>query len=388
VKSATRFTDNARQARSYRLGRILLAADAAHVHSPFGGQGFNLGIGDAVNLGWKLAATIRGWAPEGLLDSYTTERHPIGATYIARQLSGVLHRYDLGGEHALAGYGAPDLQLADGTRLAQHCADGRALLLDLADSAELRALAAGWGDRVNVLTVKPVSHPELTGLLVRPDGHVAWAAEDGQLGSSGGHCRPGSAARAAARWRARSPVNPRSGAAACRNLRYRADMSIAGAPDRAAGPMPGTAALWARPAGAGSLGRERQRGGAMSWQAGMRLAGAGVALAVLTAGCSAPRDAAAERAAATAVRARVLGRESNGGRVRVHMARPVSGAIAGRRGCGFVVARANHRRGLHAARTVGGRSGFVAARTADRAEARHARGAARGAARDPAHQHL
>ncbi|MFD3405664.1 FAD-dependent monooxygenase [Kribbella sp. NPDC058693] len=78
VITATRFTDNARQATTYRKGRILLAGDAAHVHSPFGGQGLNLGIGDAVNLGWKLAATINGWAPDTLLDTYTTERHPIG----------------------------------------------------------------------------------------------------------------------------------------------------------------------------------------------------------------------------------------------------------------------------------------------------------------------
>ena len=76
IHSATRWTDNARQASTYRQGRVLLAGDAAHVHSPFGGQGLNLGIGDAVNLGWKLAATIKGWAPESLLDTYTTERHP------------------------------------------------------------------------------------------------------------------------------------------------------------------------------------------------------------------------------------------------------------------------------------------------------------------------
>src|SRR5580700_10138537 len=79
VTSATRFTDNARQATTYRIGRVLLAGDAAHVHSPFGGQGLNLGIGDAVNLGWKLAATVRGTAPDGLLDTYTEERHPVGA---------------------------------------------------------------------------------------------------------------------------------------------------------------------------------------------------------------------------------------------------------------------------------------------------------------------
>lgn len=77
--SATRFTDNARQATEYRIGRVLLAGDAAHVHSPFGGQGLNLGIGDAANLGWKLAAAVHGWAPDGLLDTYTDERHPLGA---------------------------------------------------------------------------------------------------------------------------------------------------------------------------------------------------------------------------------------------------------------------------------------------------------------------
>ncbi|WP_158887748.1 FAD-dependent monooxygenase [Amycolatopsis anabasis] len=212
VRSATRATDNARQATTYRRGRVLLAGDAAHVHSPFGGQGLNLGIGDAVNLGWKLAATIQGRAPEGLLDTYTTERHPIGAwvlewtraqvalmrsdprahalhgvvtdllrtrdgaTYLAKKLSGVLHRYDLGDGHPMVGFSAPDLEFADGTRLGGHCADGKPLLLDLADSAELRAVAANWD--VRVLTTKSVSRPELTGLLLRPDGHVAWASEE------------------------------------------------------------------------------------------------------------------------------------------------------------------------------------------------------------------
>ena len=78
VEVATSYTDRSRQATTYRQGRILLAGDAAHVHSPFGGQGMNTGLGDAMNLGWKLAATIKGWAPDGLLDTYTTERHPIG----------------------------------------------------------------------------------------------------------------------------------------------------------------------------------------------------------------------------------------------------------------------------------------------------------------------
>jgi 2-polyprenyl-6-methoxyphenol hydroxylase-like FAD-dependent oxidoreductase len=77
--TATRWTDNARQAETYQRGRVVLAGDAAHVHSPFSGQGLNLGVGDAVNLGWKLAATIRGGAPGGLLATYNAERHPIGA---------------------------------------------------------------------------------------------------------------------------------------------------------------------------------------------------------------------------------------------------------------------------------------------------------------------
>ncbi|WP_370962319.1 FAD-dependent monooxygenase [Amycolatopsis sp. cg9] len=215
VHSATRFTDNARQASTYRLGRVLLAGDAAHVHSPFGGQGLNLGIGDAVNLGWKLAATIHGWAPEGLLDTYTAERHPIGewvlewtraqvalmrsdvrtkalrqvvgdllrtddgATYLAKKLSGVLHRYPLDGDHDLTGRAAPDFAFADGTRLGEHLQDGKALLLDLADDAGLRQAAAGWSERVNVLTAKGADEASLTGVLLRPDGFIAWASEDG-----------------------------------------------------------------------------------------------------------------------------------------------------------------------------------------------------------------
>jgi hypothetical protein len=88
----------------------------------------------------------------------------------------VLHRYDIGEGHPLAGFGAPDLEFADGTRLGEHCHDGRPLLLDLADSPELRELAAG---RARVLTTKAPGRPELTGLLIRPDGCAAWAAEDG-----------------------------------------------------------------------------------------------------------------------------------------------------------------------------------------------------------------
>jgi 2-polyprenyl-6-methoxyphenol hydroxylase-like FAD-dependent oxidoreductase len=79
VQVASTYTDRARQAITYRKGRVLLAGDAAHVHSPFGGQGLNTGLGDAMNLGWKLAATVQGWAPKHLLDTYTEERHPVGA---------------------------------------------------------------------------------------------------------------------------------------------------------------------------------------------------------------------------------------------------------------------------------------------------------------------
>ncbi|MGW3120947.1 FAD-dependent monooxygenase [Streptomyces sp. NPDC001107] len=218
VHSATRFTDNCRQASSYRKGRVLLAGDAAHVHSPFGGQGLNLGIGDAMNLGWKLAAVVRGRAPEGLLDSYTAERHPIGAwvldwtraqialmrpesharalrevitelsrtvtgtTFFAKKISGVWQRYDLPGDHPLGGRSAPDLELSDGSRLADHLHAGRALLLDLADDPKVRARAEGYGDRVDVRTVACDDRPGLAGLLVRPDGFVAWAADEDDEG--------------------------------------------------------------------------------------------------------------------------------------------------------------------------------------------------------------
>jgi 2-polyprenyl-6-methoxyphenol hydroxylase-like FAD-dependent oxidoreductase len=213
VHTATRFTDNARQATTYRMGRVLLAGDAAHVHSPFGGQGLNLGVGDAMNLGWKLAATVHGWAPDGLLDSYSAERRPIGAwvldwtraqvalmrpepraralravvrdladtvtgtTYLVKKISGVWQRYPIPGDHPLIGGSAPDLVLGDGTRLGEHGHDGRAVLLDLTDHAPLRALAEGWRDRVTVVTAECADRPDLAALLIRPDGYVAWAAD-------------------------------------------------------------------------------------------------------------------------------------------------------------------------------------------------------------------
>ncbi|MFJ4002780.1 FAD-dependent oxidoreductase [Streptomyces sp. NPDC090023] len=215
VRTATRFTDHARQVTEYRRGRVLLAGDAAHVHSAFGSQGLSLGIGDAMNLGWKLAAVIGGRAPDGLLDTYTAERHPVGAwvldwtrsqvaamrpdprsralreivsglagtvagtTYLTARLNGAGVRYELPGGHPLTGRSTPDLQLSDGGRLADHLHGGRALLLDLTDDPELRALAAGYADRVDTLTAACPSRRDLAAVLVRPDGFTAWAADVG-----------------------------------------------------------------------------------------------------------------------------------------------------------------------------------------------------------------
>jgi hypothetical protein len=212
VMSATRFTDNARQAATYRNGRVLLAGDAAHVHSPFGGQGLNLGIGDAVNLGWKLAATIHGTAPDSLLDTYTTERHPVGAwvldwtraqvalmrpdphtgalrdivtdlmmsddgnTYFIKKISGVSVRYDLGASDDIVGKRAPNLELDDGTRCADHYGDGRAVLWDFEDDEALRTVGAGWVGRVNVITKRSPADSGIRAVLVRPDGVVAWVS--------------------------------------------------------------------------------------------------------------------------------------------------------------------------------------------------------------------
>ncbi|PSR68089.1 FAD-dependent oxidoreductase [Nocardia sp. MDA0666] len=224
VHSATRFTDNTRQVPDYRKGRVLLAGDAAHVHSPFGGQGLNLGIGDAVCLGWKLAAVVDGRMDERLLDTYTAERYPIGAwvlewtraqvalmrldrrskalravmsellstgdgaTTVFKRISGVLHRYHLGGDHELVGTIVPDRDLSDGTRVAEHFASGQGVLFDFADSVELRAAAAPWQDRIRIVTAKPLNASdgtgagEAAGVLVRPDGYVAWAATEGVEG--------------------------------------------------------------------------------------------------------------------------------------------------------------------------------------------------------------
>ncbi|WP_369393572.1 FAD-dependent monooxygenase [Streptomyces sp. CG1] len=214
VSFGTRFTDHARQAATYRRGRVLLCGDAAHVHSPFSGQGLNLGIGDAVNLGWKLAGTVQGWAPEGLLDTYTSERHPIGArvldwtraqvavmrgdaysralrgvvtdlfgtrdgaTSYVKLISGLWQHYDLGDGHPLVGAAMPNLRLDDGTRLSDHTHRGRALLVDLAADDLLATLAKPYAGRLELVQGSS-SGAGVSGLLVRPDGFVAWASADG-----------------------------------------------------------------------------------------------------------------------------------------------------------------------------------------------------------------
>jgi 2-polyprenyl-6-methoxyphenol hydroxylase-like FAD-dependent oxidoreductase len=209
---ATTWTDRARQATSYRNGRILLAGDAAHIHAPLGGQGLNLGLGDAMNLGWKLAATIQEKAPEGLLDSYYNERYPIGeqvldwsraqvaimkpnphaqalnaifrdlmntrdgATYFASRVWGINTHYKLDGNHALTGHSVPNFELEDGTNIGELMYDGRGILLDFDTDATLKTYA-------NQNQIKYISGPAkdqlgLSAILIRPDGIIAWVAEN------------------------------------------------------------------------------------------------------------------------------------------------------------------------------------------------------------------
>ncbi|MEH0424347.1 FAD-dependent monooxygenase [Streptomyces sp. B21-083] len=215
------FGDATRQVTRYRQGRVFLAGDSAHIHLPAGGQGMNTSIQDAVNLGWKLAAVVRGRAPEELLDTYHDERHPVGErllmntraqgllflsgpevqplrdvfteliTYlpVSRHLAGMVSGLEIhypvaGGSHPLLGRRMPHLTLTGGSGAgssteALHA--GRGVLLDLADNAELRRRAAGWTDRVDIVTAKPGGGvpdlpAETAAVLVRPDGYVAWAA--------------------------------------------------------------------------------------------------------------------------------------------------------------------------------------------------------------------
>ena len=215
LHAATTWTDRARQATTYRNGRVLLAGDAAHIHAPLGGQGLNLGVGDAMNLGWKLAATIQNRAPEGLLDSYYTERHPIGvrvldwsraqaaimkpdpdaralnaifrdlmntrdgATYIAGRVWGIHTHYNLGDAHPLQGHSVPNFAFADGATIGGQMHDGLGILLDFNTNASLKTLAGEFGDRIKYVSARATEQFGLSAALIRPDGYIAWAS-DGQ----------------------------------------------------------------------------------------------------------------------------------------------------------------------------------------------------------------
>jgi 2-polyprenyl-6-methoxyphenol hydroxylase-like FAD-dependent oxidoreductase len=219
----SRFSDMTRQAASYRERRVLLAGDAAHVHAPTGGQGLNIGVQDAVNLGWKLAQVVRGTSPESLLDSYQAERHPIGARVLentmaqtalmrgdertnalrkamsellamdeprkrfAGMMSGLDVHYDLGAGHPLLGRRMPDLDLITDSgprRVFSLLRDARPVLLDLGEPGTLDI--ASWGDRVKRIDARHEGAWELpvlgavaapTAVLIRPDGYVAWVSD-------------------------------------------------------------------------------------------------------------------------------------------------------------------------------------------------------------------
>ncbi|MBW4721459.1 rifampin monooxygenase [Saccharothrix obliqua] len=204
----SRFGDGTRQAERYRVGRVLLAGDAAHVHPPMGGQGLNLGVQDAFNLGWKLAACVLGQAPEGLLDSYHAERHPVGADvldttraqselmstepgpravrrllselmdfaevnrHLVEKITAIGVRYDFGGGPDLLGRRLRDLELKGG-RLYERMRAGRGVLLDRTGGLSV----AGWADRVDHV-VDADAELDVPAALLRPDGHVAWVGDD------------------------------------------------------------------------------------------------------------------------------------------------------------------------------------------------------------------
>lgn len=205
-----------RQADRYRDGNVFLVGDAAHVHSAMGGPGLNLGLQDAVNLGWKLAAAVNGWAPAELLDTYHQERHPVGervmtsslsqtalmapgaevtalrelfgelvkerdtAARLAHTLAGSDVRYDVGDAHPLSGRLVPELTLASGQRVAERLRTARPLLLDFAGGAFAPAIEH-WRDRVDVIVEESAAvaigpSAPTAAILIRPDGYVAWAA--------------------------------------------------------------------------------------------------------------------------------------------------------------------------------------------------------------------
>jgi 2-polyprenyl-6-methoxyphenol hydroxylase-like FAD-dependent oxidoreductase len=225
---ATTWTDRARQATTYRNQRVLLAGDAAHIHAPLGGQGLNLGLGDAMNLGWKLAATIHKQAPEGLLDSYFTERYPIGAkvldwsraqvsimgtspearalnaiirdlmdtrdgaTYFAGRVWGVFTQYDLDNHNPLTGHSVPNFELEDGTTIGNLMHNGQGILLDFDSNASLKTLAGKYGNQIKYVSGWAKEQLGLSVVLIRPDGFIAWACE--------GKPDMDSAEQAATRW--------------------------------------------------------------------------------------------------------------------------------------------------------------------------------------------
>ncbi|MBE2315923.1 FAD-dependent monooxygenase [Solirubrobacter sp. CPCC 204708] len=212
----SRFTDTSRQAANYRAGRVLLAGDAAHVHSPVGGQGLNTGVQDAFNLGWKLAAVVKGEMPDTLLDSYHDERHPVGARviqqtmamtslnlgdprslalrdtiaevmafdeprrFMAGALSGLDIHYDLGEGHPLLGRRMPDLELTGGGTVYELLHTARPVLLNFGGApleAGVRVVDAAYDGPWELPVIGEVAAP--SAVLVRPDGHVAWVGEDG-----------------------------------------------------------------------------------------------------------------------------------------------------------------------------------------------------------------
>ncbi|OLF12600.1 rifampin monooxygenase [Actinophytocola xanthii] len=206
----SRFGDATRLAERYRVGRVLLAGDAAHVHPPTGGQGLNLGVQDAFNLGWKLAAAVDGWAPEGLLDTYESERRPVATDvldstrammqlmslepgvqavrrllaelmdfeavnrHLTEKITATAIRYDFGGGHPMLGRRLRDVRLKRG-RLYELTHGGRGLLLDQTG----RLAVTGWADRIDHV-VDLSEELDVPAVLLRPDGHIAWVGEDQQ----------------------------------------------------------------------------------------------------------------------------------------------------------------------------------------------------------------